>query len=128
MDPVDSQRAVVNGSTSRGRPVTSGILQESVLGLVLFTVFISDTDSGIKSTLSRFVNATKLTGAIGKTEGRDAIQRDLDKPEKRAHANLMSARCCTLVGSIPNICTVWEKISVRIALRGNTWGSWWMQS
>lgn len=48
------QRVVVNGSGSQWAAVMSGISQGSVLGWVLFIIFVSGIEDGIKSTLSRW--------------------------------------------------------------------------
>ena len=67
-------------------------------GLALFNIF-GDMDSGIECTLSKFANGTKLCGTVNMQEGRDAIQRDLDRLERWARVNLMKfnkAKCKVL--------------------------------
>jgi len=62
-----AQRVAVNGSMSKWKSVTIGDPQGSIWGPRLFSVFISNTESGIKF--------AKLSGAVATLERRAVTSR-----------------------------------------------------
>lgn len=84
-----TQRVVVNSSFSNWQSVTSRVPQGSILGPLLFNIFISDLEDGMKCTLMKCANDTKLSGEVDTWEGRTTLQENLDRPEEWTNKNLM---------------------------------------
>lgn len=78
------QRVVINGSSSSTAKVCSGVPQGSVLGPILFVLFINDLPDGITNNVRLFADDTKLSGpALTKDDCRK-IQDDIDKLQQWA--------------------------------------------
>jgi len=72
------QRVGVNGSFSEWAEVTSGVPQGSILGPLLFTIFINDFEDNVTNKILKFADDSKLWGAVETVQDRTGIQKDLD--------------------------------------------------
>ena len=71
------QRVIVNGISSDWRNITSGIPQDSVLGPILFLIFINDMPKVIQCLVKLFADDAKLYQIIKRSQNRDDLQGDI---------------------------------------------------
>src|SRR6218665_1329829 len=75
--PGRRQKVGISDKHSSWRTVLSGVPQGSVLGPLLFVIFINDIDDGILSKISKFADDTKLCRAVGDDQEADILRKDL---------------------------------------------------
>ena len=68
----------VNGELSSPKPVLSGIPQGSVLGPLLFVLYINDLPDVVQSNVLLFADDTKIFKQVTTKEDADALQNDID--------------------------------------------------
>ena len=73
------QRVVINGFMSSWLDVKSGVPQGSVLGPILFLIYVNDIDDGLNCKVSKFADDTKIACKVTTTRERETLQSDLDR-------------------------------------------------
>jgi len=73
------QRVVLNNGYSKWANVSSGVPQGSVLGPLLFILYVNDLGTDLKSRVSMFADDTKLVSSTGSDKECDCLQDDLNK-------------------------------------------------
>lgn len=93
-----TQKVIVNGTESKCHHVTSGIPQGSVLGPILFVIYINDMPEMVESSTYLFADDTKIFREIREEKDEKMLQADLD--------NLQSWSDTWLLKFHPNKCKV----------------------
>ncbi|CAM4697246.1 unnamed protein product [Lepidochelys kempii] len=83
------QRVTLKGELADWREVTSGVPQGSVLGPILFNLFITDRGTKSGSVLIKFADDTKLGGIANTEKDRDVLQKELDDLVNWSNSNRM---------------------------------------
>ena len=74
-----SQQVQVKGSLSDWAMVKSGVPQGSVLGPILFLIYVNDIDEKVTCNISKFADDTKIYASVPDREAARVMQNDLNK-------------------------------------------------
>jgi ribonuclease P/MRP protein subunit RPP40 len=87
------QTVVINGTHSYPTNVKSGVPQGTVLGPILFLVYINDLHQCINhSIISHFADDTRILKAIGLSSDVPLLQQDLNETISWSNKNKMVLR------------------------------------
>ena len=72
------QRVLIDGQSSDWEPVSSGVPQGSILGHLLFIVYLNDIGEQMNSSIKLFVDDCVIYRQITNMSGREILQNDLN--------------------------------------------------
>ena len=73
------QRVVINGETSAWCDVLSGVPQGSVLGPLLFNIYVNDMPTQVSSSVLQFADDLKMFRVIDNAQDFQLLQNDINK-------------------------------------------------
>ena len=88
------QRVVVDGEVCSLKSVLSGVPQGSVLGPILFLVYINDLEEWVTGSILKFADDTKLFIKTKEIGDKQNLQDDINKLFK------WSDRCYSILGNV----------------------------
>ena len=94
-----THNVVVNGHSSDTHPVTSRVPQGTVLGSLLFLLYINDIESSLNSTIRLFADDSGIYREINSLNDAKVLQSDLFKLQEWSDKWLMNfnvKKCKTL--------------------------------
>jgi len=83
------QRVVINGLKSEWAEVKSGVPQGSILGPLLFSIYINDLEENVSNNMLKFADDSKLWGRVNSPEEVTSMQEDLIKLGEWSDKNSM---------------------------------------
>ena len=82
-----SRRVVVDGDVSNWKSALSGVPQGSVLGPLLFLIYINDLDVNIIINVLKFADDTKVFRKVNNDGDKQHLQNGIDKLVKWSDVN-----------------------------------------
>ena len=111
------QRVVLGGECSEWVAVTSGVPQGSVLGPLLFLIYINNLENSLDANILKFADDTKIFNVINNREDAAKLQNDLYTLFGWSQCWLMLfniEKCMTMHFGLRNICADYEINGVQL--------------
>ena len=90
------QRVIVDGEISDWKSVLNGVPEGSVLGPILFLIYINDLEDDISSKVLKFADDTKVFRKVTNDTDKQSLQEDLNKLVKWPK----NGKCYYILGSV----------------------------